>query len=578
MKQASFDLQKIAVLTFLLSVTNGLHGQGTAFTYQGRLQDAGISANGVYDLTFAVYDAPTGGSVVGVSNVFNDLQISDGLFTVMLDPGPGVFTGAARWLQIAVRPGSSSQAYTNLSPRQGLSPSPYAIMAGNLSGTIQSSNIAPGSIGPAQLAKPPQSGSIASASLTTYFNQAIFSVPFSPSFGTTPNVTVSLEIADFETARQSVLFVKSRSTSSFTGYVGLPTSPVNLDTASVLVRRPSLAVVNGNPAMSYNFAPDLKYVRASDANGTSWNAPVTVDSTGTVGEFDSLAVVNGNPAIAYYDGSPNLNLKYVRASNVNGGAWGTPVTVDSTGDVGLYPCLVVVNGNPAVSYYDHTGLNLKYVRSTDIGGTNWALAITVDSTGNAGYANSMAMVNGNPAIAYGISSPDGLKYVRATDANGTAWGAPITVDASAVFGDISLAVINGNPAISYFDAINGRVKFVRATDANGATWGPSVILDTPGGTDAYTSLAVVAGNPSISYCDTINGDLKFTRASDPNGATWPGVLTVDHEGSVGFNTTLRVVNGQPAISYIDGTDGQLRYIRSTGTTLPFTINWIALEP
>jgi hypothetical protein len=578
MKQATFDVLKIAVLAFLLTLTNPLHGQGTAFTYQGHLQDAGSTANGIYDLTFAVYDAPSAGSLVGVSNVFNDLPISNGLFTVVFDPGPGVFTGAARWLQIAVRPGSSSQAYTNLVPRQGLSPSPYAIMAGNLSGTIQSSNIAPGSIGSAQLAKPPQSGSIASASLTTYFNQAIFSVPFNPVFGTTPNVTVSLEIGDFATAQQSVLFVKSRSTSSFTGYVGLPTSPVNLDTASVLVGRSSLAVVNGNPAMSYSFVPDLKYVRASDANGTSWNAPVTVDSTGTVGEFNSLAVVNGNPAIAYYDGLPNLNLKYVRASNVNGTAWGTPVTVDSTGDVGQDPCMVVVNGNPAISYYDHTGLNLKYVRSTDIGGTNWAVAITVDATGNAGYANSMAVVNGNPAIAYGVSGPDSLRYARATDASGTTWSAPTTVDATAVFGDISLALINGNPAISYFDAINGRVKFIRATDVNGTTWGTALTLDTPGGTDGFTSLAVVSGNPALSYYDSVHGDLKFTRASDANGATWPGVLTVDDAGSVGFYTTLRVVNGQPAISYLDGTDGQLRYMRSTGTTVPFAINWIALEP
>src|SRR5207245_9807923 len=121
----------------------------------------------------------------------------------------------------------------------------------------------------------------------------------------------SLEIADFETAQQSVLFVKNRSASSFDGYVGLPTAPVNADSASVLVRRSSLAVVNGNPAMSYNVAPDLKYVRAADANGASWNTPVTVDTAGTVGEFNSLAVVNGNPAIAYYDGTPNLKLTYV---------------------------------------------------------------------------------------------------------------------------------------------------------------------------------------------------------------------------------------------------------------------------
>lgn len=37
------------------------------FTYQGRLDEAGTPANGLYDLRFAVYDAETGGSAVGVA-------------------------------------------------------------------------------------------------------------------------------------------------------------------------------------------------------------------------------------------------------------------------------------------------------------------------------------------------------------------------------------------------------------------------------------------------------------------------------------------------------------------------------
>ncbi len=113
---------------------------------------------------------------------------------------------------------------------------------------------------------------------------------------------------------------------------------------------------------------------------------------------------------------------------------------------------------------------------------------------------------------------------------------------------------------------------------NGGAWGAGLVLDSPGGLNGYTSLAVVSGNPAVSYCDTVNGDLKFTRASDASGAAWPGVLTVDHAGLVGFYTTLKVVNGQPAISYLDYAVGQLRFIRSTGTNVPFTINWIALEP
>ncbi|MFQ5858216.1 MAG: hypothetical protein ACE5LU_21645, partial [Anaerolineae bacterium] len=62
----------------------------------------------------------------------------------------------------------------------------------------------------------------------------------------------------------------------------------------------------------------------------AWNTPVTVDSTDNVGQYTSLAVVNANPAISYYD-LTNGDLKYVRATDASGSSWGTPVTLDSTG-------------------------------------------------------------------------------------------------------------------------------------------------------------------------------------------------------------------------------------------------------
>jgi hypothetical protein len=58
-----------------------------------------------------------------------NVPVSEGLFTVPLDFGAGVFTGDARWLEIGVRPGLSSGAYTLLSPRQALTATPYALYA-----------------------------------------------------------------------------------------------------------------------------------------------------------------------------------------------------------------------------------------------------------------------------------------------------------------------------------------------------------------------------------------------------------------------------------------------------------------
>lgn len=120
----------------LVSGTGGLAGLakapqpegelGTAFTYQGRLTDGGNPAEGAYDFQFRLYDAPSGGNLLGTVAP-GDVAVSGGLFTVKLNFGAGVLTGDARWLEIGVRPGDSGGAYTLLDPRQELTPSPYAL-------------------------------------------------------------------------------------------------------------------------------------------------------------------------------------------------------------------------------------------------------------------------------------------------------------------------------------------------------------------------------------------------------------------------------------------------------------------
>ena len=57
-------------------------------------------------------------------------SLTNGLFTVALDFGVGVFTGEARWLEIAVRTNGGGM-FTALTPRQPLTPSPYALYASN---------------------------------------------------------------------------------------------------------------------------------------------------------------------------------------------------------------------------------------------------------------------------------------------------------------------------------------------------------------------------------------------------------------------------------------------------------------
>ncbi|MCI0476507.1 MAG: hypothetical protein L0Y55_09690, partial [Anaerolineales bacterium] len=100
---------------------------GTAFTYQGQLKDNGAPANGAYDFQFALFDTASSGAQVGSTIAVNDLTVTTGLFTTQLDFGANAFTGDARFLEIAVRPGASVGAFTTLTPRQALTPAPYAL-------------------------------------------------------------------------------------------------------------------------------------------------------------------------------------------------------------------------------------------------------------------------------------------------------------------------------------------------------------------------------------------------------------------------------------------------------------------
>lgn len=103
---------------------------GSTFTYQGRLTEGGAPANGSYDLRFILYTAESGGSQVGsIIETKDDVPVANGLFTVTLNFGLGVFDGSPRWLEIAVRPGASSGDFTVLSPRQRITPTPYAFHA-----------------------------------------------------------------------------------------------------------------------------------------------------------------------------------------------------------------------------------------------------------------------------------------------------------------------------------------------------------------------------------------------------------------------------------------------------------------
>lgn len=185
--------------------------QGTAFTYQGRLNDGANPANGSYDLRFILYDNSVGGSQQGPILTNNATAVSDGLFSVTLDFG-NQFPGAGRWLELAVRTNGPG-TFSILSPRQALTPTPYALTAGN----VISGGLASGTYGNA-------------VTLNNPTNQ--FTGSFSGNGGGLTNLSaagLAGTVADARLSSNVALLSRSGqvftgSSNSFIGLVGLGTS------------------------------------------------------------------------------------------------------------------------------------------------------------------------------------------------------------------------------------------------------------------------------------------------------------------------------------------------------------------
>ena len=130
------------MLWFLVAACTAF-AQGTAFTYQGRLSDTSQPASGNYDFVFQLAGDPLGSNYIGSPVSISDAPVSNGLFTVTLDFGSGVFTGSNLWLQVSVCTNGSGN-YTTLYPLQALASVPYAVMAGaasNLLGTLPAAQL-----------------------------------------------------------------------------------------------------------------------------------------------------------------------------------------------------------------------------------------------------------------------------------------------------------------------------------------------------------------------------------------------------------------------------------------------------
>ena len=384
-------VQNLLAAALLLPALNipfaSVRAQGTAFTYQGRLNSGGGPAGGSYDLTFTLYDSTNlPGNVIAGPLTNSATGVTNGLFTISLDFGAGVFTGNARWLEIAVRTNGGG-GFVTLAPRQLITPTPYAIMAGSasnllgalpaaqLSGMIPSSDISGTYTGPVKFNN--GADSFDGTFVGQFFGSSFFGGSFNGNFYGDGSGLFNLNASQLTSgtvpdARLAGNMVRTNQVWLLDGNLG--TNP-NMNFIGTTDNQPLIVKVNGLEAE--RFEPTA-------------NSPNIVG--GFAGNFDSGTLdygvtISGGGGIGYTNSIQGMNVAF---ATIAGGAANTIN--------GMNAYHAVIGGG---SFNTIAG---DAVYQSTIAGGSGNMIQGADSVIGGGNANTIASNNYTPAIVAGSAN------------------------------------------------------------------------------------------------------------------------------------------------------------------------------
>jgi hypothetical protein len=477
----------------LLAAAEQAAAVGTEFTYQGELREAGAPLNGTADFEFRLYDAASGGTQLGTTRTLDAQAIANGVFTATLDFGDQ-FTGAPRWIEIAVRR-SGQATFITLAPRQPLTATPYAQHADFVAdNSIVGANIADGSIGAADLAS-------SSVSTTQISNGGVQTIDLADASVTTP------KLAD------------AAVTASKLG--GAAVGTVALADASVTAAKLAPGAIG---ATQINSAQVQVRVGTKCPSGLPLiglgvtGAPICDDSVFYLGNNLTrprlgLAGSGDTVRIAAIDQILD-NLVFVSCGDSACSDGPYPVVLDTNIGASTSVALVLRSQLPLVAYHDAAATDLH---AFDCDNSNCTSSVfrSLDTSGDAGFGVDAALRNGNlPVIAYldADASPE-LRLYDCDDSD-CSTGTVRTLDSTNVDPTVPVSVTidaNGRPVVFYrgSGAANGLNAYVCSnTDC---TSGNSYDLnDEPA--RGLDSVNRGSGFPMVSYVGT-NDEIKLFDCS-----------------------------------------------------------------
>ncbi len=407
------------------------HAQGTAFTYHGRLDDSGAPATGLYDLRFDLHGVASGGSALTVPVEQVAQPVTNGLFTVTLDFG-NQFPGAPRWLEISVRTNGGG-AFTTLEPRSALTPTPYAITAGNVTGPVAAGQLS-GTIAAGQLPPTVVTNGASGLSLTgTFigdgtgvtnvdvrsFRQEIGAVvgwgsnPYGQTdipAGLNNVVAIDAGVSHSLAVRRDGSFTMWGNNSS-----GQTDAPLGLSNVvalagggshSVALRRDGTVVAWGDNSLNQTNVPAGLSGVVAIASGNAHNLALKNDGTvvtwGRNGQSD-FAVPEGLSNVVQVSAGGNFSLALKSDGTVV--AWGNGGSGQTNIPAGLSNVVAVAGGEFYVLALKGDGTVVAWGNGSS-SQTNLPPGFTNVVAIAAGNGHSLALKNDGTVVAWGIVTPD----------------------------------------------------------------------------------------------------------------------------------------------------------------------------
>lgn len=503
---------------------------GSGFTYQGRLNDGGVPANGNYDMIFNLYDAPTNGNVLGSFSIFGAVPVSNGLFTVELNAynefGTNAFNGQARWLQIGVRTNNNNamNPWIFLDPRQPLDCAPQAMFAMNANNASFASSVADGSISSAKLAP----GAVAWTNITGIpFNAA---VPYSAG----PGLSLSwLNQFSVNFGGSGIANTAARSDHNHFGSAwGGSASYAS-----------GLGVTNGSTSSA---------VGLYGQQGTGSGFPYLFGNTaGVWGESSQGSGVWG--ASGYATGAGVAGV----ATSTNGANKGVSGVSLSTSGTGVHGNVTATNGatkGVVGQSASSSGLGVHGLATSATGGTIGVRGDTASGNGNGvlGYASALW---GNANGVYGESA---------------------AINGVGVFGRSTFVTGNGPNygVVGQSESIYGYGVFGHTTSPNGLTYGIGGQSDSVSGYGVYGlgSSGVVgksttsSGIGVVGQSDAVQGVAVVARSQSGISlkAAGTGVIQSDADSVI-------CIPGSAALGYGDHDTTYASRLSSTRFTYALTL-------